>query len=90
MISIYKQDGDITYGVKEFIVDTPSDLADLPTNKTKARPGSTAFVISTSERYMLNNQEQWILLRRPGSGGSGDNGGDLGTFKDNAGTLTVF
>lgn len=89
MISIYKQDGDITYGVKEFIIDTPSDLVDLPTNKTKVRPGSTAFVISTSEKYMLNNQEQWILLKGSG-GGSGDNAGNLTPFPDNAGTLTVF
>lgn len=33
--------------------------------------GSTAFVIATNQRYMLNGNQQWVPLRAPSGGGSG-------------------
>lgn len=81
MISLYRQDGDIIYGVKQFILDTPNDLPNLTTN---CRPGSLAFVVSNSEYFMLNNAKEWISVTLgAGSGGgsvTGDDGGFLRMF----------
>lgn len=88
MVSLIKQDGETLYGIKEYILDTPLDIPDLPVN---VGAGSTAFVISTSEKYMLNGQKKWILLKTTISSGSGgDNGGDIVYYKDNAGELIEF
>lgn len=59
MFNLYKQDGETLYGIKEFMLDTAADVADLPTN---IRPGSTALVIPTSEIYILNGEKQWVLF----------------------------
>ena len=84
--NLYRQDGDVLYGVKDFIVDTPADLADLPTDTKKVKVGSQAFVISTSERFMLNSKGIWVKVNletsSPGGGDSSD--------PDNGGTLTIF
>ena len=59
MVSLYKQDGEILYGIKEFFLDSKEDLVDLP---TKIRSGSSALVIPTGETYILNGNKEWILL----------------------------
>jgi len=90
MINLYKQDGETLYGVKEYILDSPNDVSDLPVD---IRPGSTALVITTSDIYMLNGDKKWILMggKDSSSGGSGgDNAGDLNQYGDNAGTLIEF
>ena len=89
MINLYKQDGETLYGIKEYILDSTSDVQNLPTN---VKIGSTALVISTSDIYMLNGSKQWVLIGgNPSSGGgSGDNAGDLNQYGDNAGTLIEF
>ncbi len=52
----------------EYICDSVSDIASLPTgidmaqSKTKPRPGSTAIVSENSAVYMLSNNRQWKLL----------------------------
>ena len=46
-------------GVKEYILDTPDDIVNLPKDDTM---GSNAFVISTSEVYMLNSLGEWVKL----------------------------
>lgn len=56
MINLTKFAGRTAYNVKEYTVDTESDIADLPTD---IAPGSTAFVISTSATYMLNSNGSW-------------------------------
>ena len=75
MINLYKQDGDTLYGIKEFILDSAEDVANLPTNIPKIRVGSTALVISSGDLYMLNGDGKWVLIGG-GSGGSGEPGGD--------------
>ena len=45
MVSQLKQSGHTTYGLQEFVCDTPEDLDNLPID---AKIGSTAFIISTS------------------------------------------
>ena len=69
MINLYKQDGEILYGIKEYLLDSPDDLIDLPRD---IRTGSTALVISTGEKYILDGNKNWVFINSPsyGSGGS--------------------
>lgn len=76
MINLYKQDGDTLYGIKEFIVDNKEDIANLPTNIPKIRVGSTAFVISSGDIYMLNSSGKWVATGGESSGGSGGSDGN--------------
>lgn len=62
MISMYKQNDNVSAYVSEFVCDTTADIADLPTDKKKVYPGSTALVAETSEVYILNASYQWVLL----------------------------
>ena len=72
MFSILSNRGKVAYGQKQFVVDFVSEVSSLP---TKCTPGSIAFVIETSQYYMLNNQRQWIEVNL--ASGSGTGGGDL-------------
>ncbi len=68
-ISIFSN-GDITaYNVKHYIIDTIDDINKLSTN---IHPGSTAFIVETSEYYMLNNKQNWqkVQLNNNNSSGS--------------------
>lgn len=56
MINISSQSGHTTYGLKEYILDTPEDLMDLPITD---KAGSTAFIISTSQVYVINSKGEW-------------------------------
>ena len=61
---------------KEYICDTEDDIEDLP-KRDKIAWGSTAKVISSSNIYILNSQNEWVILSSGGSGGgsgSGSNG----------------
>lgn len=69
MISLYKQDGELLYGIKEFLLDSESDLSALPTN---IKSGSSALVISTGKKYFLNGEKKWVAL----GSSSNSNGGD--------------
>lgn len=69
MINLYKQDGDVLYGVKEFLLDSQDDVVNLPTN---IKTGSTALVIPTGTLYMLNGHSQWIEVG--GAGGNASSG----------------
>jgi hypothetical protein len=54
MAFIYSNSGKTAYGVKKYVVDTVSEIVNLPTNITI---GSTVFVIENSSSYMLNSQK---------------------------------
>lgn len=58
--------GRIGYGVNHYTVDEFDDMKKLPTS---AAAGSTAFVVKTSQKFMLNNKRQWVEI--VGSSGSG-------------------
>ena len=58
MYNITANDGDVAHGIKEFACDTVEDLATLP----QCKMGSTAFVIATSEIYMINSKGEWVKL----------------------------
>lgn len=67
MINLYKHDGEVLYGIKEFLLDTQDDLSQLPTN---VKAGSTALVISSGALYMLNGSKQWIEIGGAGNASS--------------------
>ena len=61
--------------VKKFVIDTFNEIYDIDISQLS--PGSTAFDISTSKTYMLNNKNHWIEVQLSGSsGGGGGTGGD--------------
>ena len=83
MVNLYRQDGETLYGIKEYIVDTPADISDVRIEKT-LRPGSLIFVISTSEKYMLNGEKKWVKISFSSGGTESE------TTRDNAGSLITF
>lgn len=90
MYGLTHESGRAVYGLKHFVLDTEAEVKNLPTDDMLI-PGSTAFVISTSNSYMLNNQYSWVKVNLSnGSGGSGNpdpgtdntyiwDGGDVGS-----------
>lgn len=63
------------YGVKHFVVDEKSDLDLL--RKDLLFMGSTAYVIATGEKYIVNSDKQWILMpKSENSSGGGSNPDD--------------
>lgn len=58
MKAVIAHDGDVTYGVNEYVCDTVDDLLTLP----PCNMGSTAIIISTSEVYMRNGKGEWVKL----------------------------
>lgn len=60
MIAIKSNGGKDNNSVKEYIVDTEAEIAELPTDKFYM--GSTAIVIETSAVYMLNGSGEWKEL----------------------------
>ena len=61
--SITSQSGQTTYQVTEYVVNTDSDVATVPTDVAS---GSSILVIETGQVYMLSVMEdgtkQWELL----------------------------
>lgn len=62
MVRIMKQNDDVKQYVTEFVADTEADITDLPTKINEVYPGSVCIVTETSNVYMLNNNEEWVLL----------------------------
>lgn len=50
-IKLVATNGNITYEQNDYVVDTVAEISKLP---TRCGMGSTAFVITTNQRYMLN------------------------------------
>ena len=64
--------------VKKFVIDSFNEIYEIDTRQLS--PGSTAFDISSSKTYMLNNKKQWIEVQIGSSGGGTDyDGGTPGT-----------
>ena len=96
MINLYKQDGETLYGIKEFLLDSPQDLSELPTN---VRIGSSAIVIQTGQTYILNGYKKWVPFGGGGSstpGGSGDfnqfdsDGDGIIDYSEEANSITLY
>lgn len=58
MYKIIKNDNDVTYGIKEFALDSIADLKTLP----KCEMGSTAFIIESGEVYIKNSAGEWVKI----------------------------
>ena len=90
MYGLTHENGRAVYGLKNFILDTEAEVKNLPTDDMLI-PGSTAFVISTSNSYMLNNQNSWVKVNLSNNSGGSSNpdpgtdntyiwdGGDVGS-----------
>ena len=59
--------------VKKFVIDSFNEIYEIDTSQLS--PGSTAFDISSSKTYMLNNKKQWIEVQIGSSGGGTDSDG---------------
>ena len=85
MISMYKQNDNLSAYVAKFVCDTEADIATLPTEKNKVYPGSTAVVASSGNLYILNASREWVLFKsNAGGNGGGDSldGYDYATTED--------
>lgn len=58
MYKITSNDGDVAYGVKEFVCDSIDDLETLP----YCQMGSIAIIIATASVYMKNSKGEWVKL----------------------------
>lgn len=76
MISVRANSRRIAYGVKQYTVDEEADLEKIVLSTTS--PGSVAFVLETSTKYVLNNKKKWIKIKSSSSnnGGGNSSGGD--------------
>lgn len=75
MISIRANSRRIAYGVKQYTVDEEADLEKIVLSTTS--PGSIAFVLETSTKYVLNNKKEWVKAKSSSGGsGGGSSGGD--------------
>lgn len=63
---LFAENGKPAYGVKNYILDTAADIADLSIAST---PGSTAYVADSGITYVLNNKEEWVQMPIASSGG---------------------
>lgn len=77
MISVRANSRRIAYGVKQYTVDEEADLEKIILST--ASPGSIAFVLETSTKYVLNNKKEWVKVKSSSSGsGNGGSGGSSG------------
>lgn len=58
MIKLVANDGEKSYGIKEYVIDTPDDIKSLP----PCMMGSSALVISTGEVYIINSEKKWVKI----------------------------
>ena len=61
------------YGIKTFLVDTKTEVANLPIN---CKPGSMAFVAEDSSQYILNSAFKWVKVILSGGGSGEDDPGE--------------
>ena len=57
-INLISHDGNVVYGIKEYVIDTPEDMKNVPF----CAAGSTLFVISTKKIYMMNSNKEWVEI----------------------------
>lgn len=60
MIIATATSGHTLYNLKEYILDSADDLQDLPVD---CPMGSSAFIIATSQTYMINSSGEWVEIK---------------------------
>ena len=59
MYTVIAHDGDVQYGVNEYVCDTVDDLLLIP----RCAMGSTAIVLDEPAAvYMKNSRDEWVKL----------------------------
>ena len=71
MISIGANRNKKAYGIKHYNLDTEAELSQINVNREVM--GTTAFIIETSQRYMLNGSKEWKKINSNNSGGGSGN-----------------
>lgn len=67
---LLRQNDDVDYNYKEYYLDSKNELAQI--DVAYCCPGSIAYIIDTTDVYILNTKKQWILQgTNSGSGGGG-------------------
>ena len=62
MYRLFSHEGEVNYRIKEWVCDTIEDLDSLLKQDSSMAMGSTAFVISTSDIYMLDSDRKWVKV----------------------------
>ena len=83
MFSILANSNRPSYGIKNYMVRKVEDILTIPLTPM-IRPGSTVFVSSTQQRFVLDQDKNWVELATgnffPGGDDSGEviyEGGDI-------------
>ncbi len=77
------------YGVKHFVMDTVDDFNLL--RKDLLFMGSTAYVISTGETYIVDGSHNWVLAPNSNSSaGGGSEGGSNGGGNNPTGGTIIY
>lgn len=82
MVKLIKQNGQTSYGIIEYIVDTFVELNNL----FDGNMGDTAYVIDEKQTYILNSEKQWII-KKVNSSSTGKDG--LTPYINNSGTWQI-
>lgn len=64
---LLKQNENVDYNYKEYYLDTEEELSQI--NKKYCCPGSVAYIIDSTNIYILNADKEWILQGTSGGGG---------------------
>lgn len=70
MISVGANRNRKAYGIKHYNIDTEQDLQHIDVDYEIM--GTTAFVIETSQHYMLNGSKEWKKIKVGSGSGSSD------------------
>lgn len=62
MVKLTSTNGKVQYNQDEWVVDTVADLEKIPKDYGGSGMGSTAFVIETSQVYMMNGEGKWVEI----------------------------
>ena len=80
---LYGNHGKLNYGIRQYVIDDDSGLSELPKD---VGIGSSCFVMSSGDIYMLNSQRKWVKSvsgNGTGEEASGsDDGGSEGGGED--------
>lgn len=68
MIQIMSSNGEISYGVNDYVIDTDDELNEIPSN---AEGGSTAYSIESGTTFIKDNMNEWSVLNTSAGSGGG-------------------
>lgn len=69
MVNLMGNSGEENVSVLSFVIDNSAEIANLPNSTSKngsnfplCGQGSTCFCINTSSAYMLDGNDNWVLI----------------------------